>query len=151
MDDDGGDDESSGGGGDGSIAGSCEDIGPETLDRFVPGLEPVESVVDIELADLNCDWELEQGEFGAVTLSLQAYQGEQFYGEDLYEETDMTSVDLCDRAFVTEDFGLSLQTLDGDQVLVLSSTQLGTDDEDRMDVDEGIGRLTDLATALTGC
>jgi hypothetical protein len=154
--DDGGED--GGGGdqgdaGDGSEAddlGACEDIGSDVLDQFLPGLELVdtEPVGNTELTELECNWETGDG---SNILFLMVYDGVDFYGESLYDEADITRVDLCDQAFVTEDFGLSLQVLDGERVVSLGSTQAGVPDDERMSREEGIDRLTAVGQALTGC
>lgn len=139
------------GGGAGAI-GSCDDIGPEVLDQFAPGLELDESASEPGAMDeLACQWEVPAGDDGAITLFLQVYDGAQFYGEDGFEETEVTPVEVCDRAFVSEDFGLSLQILNGEQVLMLGATQTLVPDDECLSDEEGVEALVDVATAITGC
>ncbi len=84
-------------------------------------------------------------------MFLQVYDGAQFYGEELYEDADITSIELCDRAFVSEDFGLSVQVLDGERVLTVGSTQVGVREGERMNRQEAIDRLVEVVRGITDC
>jgi hypothetical protein len=98
-----------------------------------------EDAAPVELGSA-CIWENVGGdELGVVghLLQVRAYEGEQFYGEDVYD--DARPLDgIGDRAFVSSGRGLAgveIQFLEGETVVQLSysTVNVGVDEGDRVE------------------
>lgn len=134
----------------GSPAGvrDCDDVPQSALDLVAPGLEPDEITTTMPFTEIACIWDSD-----TVFLQLSAFDGQQFWPEPLFEdeEAEMIPVDLCDRAFVVEIFGLDLNVLDGDTVWSVGASQAGVPQDQRMGREEGIDRLVEFARVVIGC
>jgi len=118
----------------------CGGVTQERLDALVPGLVPQEPT-SVALAEETCEWSAPAGE-GQWLLQIQVYEGEQFFGADLFD--DATELDICDRAFTGEMMGQTIQFLGSGTMVQISLSAIFVPDDEKPG-EEGRERLEQFA------